>query len=145
MSGDNLSNEKVDPRRLARLLAIQFLFTKLKAQRNSEDYSFFEPNALLHEIEEKKFDSRLYEEIIEGVEVSEPQIDELITSNAPEWPLDQLNPVDLLILRVAIWEAKIAEKNPFKVAINEAIEISKVISSDKSAKFINGVLGSILK
>jgi N utilization substance protein B len=145
MSDDNLSNDKVDPRRLARLLAIQFLFTKLKAERSSEDYSYFEPNTLLHEIEAKKFDNRLYEDIIEGVEKSEKEIDELIVTNAPEWPLDQLNPVDLLILRVAIWESKIEEKNPFKVAINEAIEISKVISSDKSAKFINGVLGSILK
>jgi len=73
-----------------------------------------------------------------------PQIDPLIHEAAAEWPIDQINRVDLAILRLAI--AEIKQKHiPYKVAIDEAIELAKEYGSDKSPKFINGVLGTILK
>jgi len=72
-------------------------------------------------------------------------IDEKIGKHAPQWPIDKLNKIDLAILRLALYEMIIEKKNPVKVIIDEAIELAKEYGSDNSAKFINGVLGSILK
>lgn len=74
------------------------------------------------------------------------KIDKLIAKNAPAWPIDQIPPVDLATLRLAIWELVFAQKKePKKVIIDEAVELAKEFSSESSAKFVNGVLGSIVK
>ncbi|OIN89545.1 transcription antitermination factor NusB [Candidatus Beckwithbacteria bacterium CG22_combo_CG10-13_8_21_14_all_01_47_9] len=73
------------------------------------------------------------------------QVDALITQNAPEWPVGKLNKVDLAILRLAISELKSNPATPPKVVIDEAIEIGKTYGTAKTPKFINGVLGSIIK
>lgn len=74
------------------------------------------------------------------------QIDSIIAKNAPAWPLNQVAPVDLAILRLAIWELLFKkDKVPYKVIIDEAVEIAKEYGSDSSASFINGVLGAIVK
>lgn len=73
-----------------------------------------------------------------------PQIDKAISESAPEWPLSQINRVDLSILRLAIHELKTSDTPP-KVIIDEAVELGKEFGSDSSAKFVNGVLGHILK
>lgn len=72
-------------------------------------------------------------------------IDKLIAQHAPEWPVEKLNKVDLAILRLAIYELNFAKKNPPKVIIDEAIELAKEFGADKTSKFINGVLGAVLK
>lgn len=71
-------------------------------------------------------------------------IDKLITQHAPEWPIAKLNKVDLAILRLAIYELTIEKKNPPKVIIDEAIELAKKFGTDKTSKFVNGVLGAVL-
>lgn len=71
-------------------------------------------------------------------------IDELIEKNATNWSFSRIAKVDLSILRLAIYELKYTDV-PQKVAINEAVEIAKTFSTDKSPKFINGVLGSVIK
>ncbi len=72
-----------------------------------------------------------------------PQIDNLIQKYAPEWPLDKINKIDLAILRLAIFELLTAHA-PYKVIIDEAVEIAKHYGSDRSHAFINGVLGQII-
>lgn len=72
-------------------------------------------------------------------------IDKIISKNAPEWPINKLNKIDLAILRLAIFEMKIKKKNPFKVIIDEAVELAKEYGAQNSPKFINGVLGAIVK
>lgn len=72
-------------------------------------------------------------------------LDEIITKNAPEWPLDKLNRIDLAILRLAVYELLIDKKEPLKVVIDEAVELAKEMGGDNSPGFINGVLGSIVK
>ncbi|TET81795.1 MAG: transcription antitermination factor NusB [Anaerolineales bacterium] len=72
-----------------------------------------------------------------------PEIDRLIASCAPEWPVDELAVLDRNILRLAIWEFAIAGETPLKVAINEAVELAKRFSSDSAPRFINGVLGTL--
>ncbi len=74
------------------------------------------------------------------------KIDKLIAKSAPAWPLNQISPVDLATLRLAVWELKFKKsKEPYKAVIDEAVEIAKEYGSDSSASFINGVLGSIVK
>ncbi len=141
-------NPSKDTRHVTRVLVIQYLFSKAKADQLSiaEKSASFDPLSILNGIlEEKKFNRKLYEKIVEGVEENTKKIDKIITKYAPEWPLDQINTVDLCILRASIWEAFIGEITPSKVVINEAIELSKELSSEESAGFINGVLGNILK
>jgi N utilization substance protein B len=72
------------------------------------------------------------------------RIDATIRHCAPEWPLTQINRVDLAILRLALYEL-ITQDTPYKVIIDEAVELAKQYGSDSSAKFINGVLGCALK
>ena len=74
------------------------------------------------------------------------EIDSLIKKNAPVWPVSQITPTDLTTLRQAIWELLFnKKKEPFKVIIDEAVEIAKQYGSETSGSFVNGVLGSILK
>jgi N utilization substance protein B len=73
------------------------------------------------------------------------KIDKLISKAAPKWPLDQINKVELAILRYSVWELKNHPDTPAKVIIDEAIEIGKEFGDTKSSPFINAVLGNILK
>ena len=74
-------------------------------------------------------------------------IDPLISKCAPEWPLDQIATVDRNILRFGTYELLFGnyEETPPKVAINEAIELAKTYGGDSSARFVNGVLGTIYR
>jgi len=74
-----------------------------------------------------------------------PKIDAIIAKDAPEWPIAQINKIDLTILRLAIWELAIKAKEPPKVIIDEAIELGKAYGSENSPSFINGVLGTVYK
>ncbi|MBI3386083.1 transcription antitermination factor NusB [Candidatus Gottesmanbacteria bacterium] len=72
-------------------------------------------------------------------------IDAEIQKAAPEWPINKIAKIDLAILRVAVFELAIAKKEPPKVIIDEAIELAKEFGNENSPKFVNGVLGTILK
>lgn len=73
------------------------------------------------------------------------RIDKLISETAPEWPLEQINKIDLAILRLAIYELIVVKKEPPKAIIDEAVELGKKYGGESSPKFINGVLGTILR
>ncbi len=70
--------------------------------------------------------------------------DVVIAQAAPDWPLKNINKIDLAILRSATYEILNTE-TPEKVVIDEAVEIAKKYGAENSASFINGVLGTILK
>ena len=72
------------------------------------------------------------------------QIDDLISKFAPSWPLDQMPGVDKNVLRIAIAEIIGKGDIPPKVAINEAVDLGRIFGTEKSPKFINGVLGSLI-
>lgn len=72
-------------------------------------------------------------------------IDRLIVKCAPEWPLSQINRVDLAILRLAVYELKFKTSTPPKVVIDEAIELAKTYGSESSPGFVNGALGAVFK
>ncbi len=81
-------------------------------------------------------------ELVNGVVEHRDEIDEHIGRFAPAWPLEQMAVVDLSILRLAILELLLDNRVPSKVAINEAVELTKRFGSDSSSKFVNGVLGA---
>lgn len=87
------------------------------------------------------------ESLVEGTLKNRKNIDELIEKCAPEWPINQITAVDRNILRLGIYELIYGkyEEVPPKVAINEAIELAKTFGGESSARFVNGVLGTIYR
>ena len=71
-------------------------------------------------------------------------IDDLISSHLQGWTLDRLPAVDRAILRVAVWELLFADDVPEPVAVDEAVELAKELSTDDSPGFVNGVLGQVM-
>lgn len=71
--------------------------------------------------------------------------DELISSSIIKWNLSRLSPVDKSILRLGVYQLKFCSEIPPKVVINEAIEIAKKFSTDRSPAFVNGVLDAVLR
>ncbi|MEF9959699.1 MAG: transcription antitermination factor NusB [Niameybacter sp.] len=80
-----------------------------------------------------------------GIIEHQEEIDTIITNNLQNWSISRMAKVDHMLLRMATYELKWGQDIPDKVAINEAIEIAKVYSTDKSPQFINGILGNIAK
>ncbi|MBU1326699.1 transcription antitermination factor NusB [Patescibacteria group bacterium] len=72
-------------------------------------------------------------------------IDRRIQEAAPEWPIEKIAKIDLAVLRLALYELTATRKEPPKVIVDEAVELAKEFGNDNSPKFINGVLGTILK
>ena len=73
------------------------------------------------------------------------QCDELITASTIKWQFTRLSPVDKSILRLSVYQLKFCPDIPPRVVINEAIELAKKFSTDKSPAFVNGVLDAVLK
>ena len=83
--------------------------------------------------------------LVKGVSQKSKAIDKQLQTIAPEWPLDQISKIDLCILRIGAYELSHNDSIPNKVVINEAVELAKSFGGDNSSKFINGVLGTLLK
>ncbi|AVK60276.1 transcription antitermination factor NusB [Lactobacillus sp. CBA3605] len=80
--------------------------------------------------------------LVTGVRDHQTELDTLIQPYLSQaWSLDRLAKTDLIILRIAFFELKFADGVPAKVAVNEAIELTKTFSDDQSRKFVSGVLG----
>jgi transcription antitermination protein NusB len=79
-----------------------------------------------------------------GVSEHIAHIDDLIGSHLQGWTLDRLPAVDRAILRVAVWELLYADDVPEPVAVDEAVQLAKELSTDDSPGFINGVLGHVM-
>jgi len=82
-------------------------------------------------------------ELVNGVSNNRRKIDELITTYAQGWDMDRLPAVDRNILRLGIYEILWSTAVPTSVAIDEALDLAKELSSDDSSKYIHGVLGRI--
>ena len=127
------------PRTRARSVALQALY--------EIDIAGHPPGIVLEErILDSELEASLAEfarQIVMGVHPLAVQLDHFIAQHAPEWPLDQIAIIDRNILRIALWEIAVSDQTPIKVAINEAIELSKVYGSDSTPRFVNGVLGSL--
>ena len=81
--------------------------------------------------------------LVDGAVKNREEIDQNIEKYAPAYPVEQLAIIDRNILRLAIFEILFDNRVPVKVVVNEAVELAKTFGSGSSAKFINGVLGSV--
>ena len=82
--------------------------------------------------------------LVDGVLQHLETLDAILERIAPEWPIDQIAPVDRAILRLATFELVFGDETPSKVAINEAVELAKLFGSESSGRFVNGVLGTLM-
>ncbi|SDD36432.1 transcription antitermination factor NusB [Sporomusa acidovorans] len=131
-------------RRKAREMAVQALF---QLDFNSGVTSEEALNSVLNEREDTNETTRLYaKSLVEGTQKNLEAIDEYISELSREWKIDRMAGVDRNIARMAIYEMKYSqEKLQPGVAINEAVELAKTFGTEDSSRFINGILGSIVK
>lgn len=83
-------------------------------------------------------------ELVEGVTEHRARIDELLSSYAEGWTLERMPGVDRAVLRIGVYELLWRADVPDAVAIDEAVELAKALSTDESPRFVNGVLGRIV-
>lgn len=81
----------------------------------------------------------------EGIEACRPQIDALIGEHADGWTIERLPNVDRAILRLAVWELLTQPDVPAAVVMDEAVELAKEYSTERSSSFVNGVLDAIAR
>jgi transcription antitermination protein NusB len=82
-------------------------------------------------------------DIVEGVVAMQGQIDEFLTTYSQGWALERMPSVDRIILRVGAWELLYNDDIPDGVAVSEAVELAKTLSTDESPSFVNGLLGRL--
>ena len=124
-------------RRKARVVAVQVLY-EIDGSDHEADSSL---EIRLDEAAVSARVARFTRKLVHGTLANRPEIDKIITTYAPNWPIGQMAMVDRNILRVAIFEILMGGETPPKVAINEAVELGKIYGADRSPMFVNGVLG----
>ncbi|WP_341394977.1 transcription antitermination factor NusB [Arthrobacter sp. G119Y2] len=82
-------------------------------------------------------------ELVEGVVSMQETIDEFLGTYSQGWPLERMPSVDRIILRIGAWELLYNDDVPDKVAISEAVELAKTLSTDESPSFVNGLLSRL--
>jgi N utilization substance protein B len=126
-------------RRKGRSVAVQILYQlELNSQELEQNLPVFWEHHV-HSDDIKAFAER----IARGVWQNRESIDAVIVDTARNWSLNRIAPIDRNILRAAIYEIQYCEDIPYKVTLNEAIELGKKYGCDKSGAFINGVLDSV--
>jgi N utilization substance protein B len=83
--------------------------------------------------------------LVEGVSARAERIDELLTTYSVGWSLQRMPAVDRAILRLAAWELLFNDEVPPAVAIDEAVELARSLSTDESPRFVNGLLARLLE
>ncbi len=97
-------------------------------------------------VTEMEYEAREFtKELIDGIELNERKIDELIATYAQGWDMDRMPVLDRNILRLAIFELLWSQSVPEAVAISEALELATNFSTEDSSKYINGVLSKVLE
>ena len=131
----------IDQRRKARMLALQALY-EIDTTGHAPDVVLYE-RLRVNPPGELGADFLIW--LVAGVMSHRERIDALIHRFAPDWPVNQLAPIDRSILRLALYELGANDATtPPKVTINEAVELAKSFGGDSSPRFVNGVLGAAL-
>jgi len=110
----------------------------------TKEYTNEKIEEFIQEHSHENFDSQYLVDLGNKIIENKEDIDSIISTHSTKWKINRIAKVDLSILRVAIAEIKYMDNIPFKVAINEGIELAKRYSDDESTKFINGLLGSAI-
>ncbi len=134
-------------RHLGRIVALQTLYEE-DFRREVGDVDFVLEEVLARNIEryqETIDDKEFIERLVRGVNERQEEMDNIIRPVAPEWPIEQIARMDRIVLHIGVFELLYDKSVPPKVAINEAVELAKAFGGDNSSKFVNGVLGTILR
>lgn len=91
------------------------------------------------------YDEEYFRAAFDGITTSKERLREIIKKYALSYDFERLYKVDLAILMVAVYEIVYMDDIPYKVSANEAVELAKKYSTEKSASYINGILGSVIK
>lgn len=135
-------------RHLGRIVSMQALYEYfIRSSLSDDTLKLDEVIARALAVHEKVVnDTEFIQTVIKGTAKNQQEIDQIWLPFAKNWPLEQIPMVEVSILRLATYELKFPYKDvPPKVAIDEAVELSKQFGGDNAPKFINGVLGSVYK
>ena len=130
-------------RKRSREIAMELLFS-MEISKNSYEQtieSFIEN----YEMDLKTIDLEYIKEVMKSVTDYKEEIDEIIKNSLINWTIERVSKVNLIIVRFAIAEMLYIDDVPEVVAINEAIELTKKYSDDKSVSFVNGALDKAFK
>lgn len=134
-------------RHLGRIIALQTLYEQ-DFRRDAGDTEVASAQIMERNIarySEMVDDVAFIEQLVSGVTARAAELDSKLQPVAPEWPLAMIARMDHLILRIGLYELESEDHVPAKVVINEAVELAKAFGGDNSSKFINGVLGTLLR
>jgi len=134
-------------RHLGRIIALQTLYEQ-ELRQDADDAGFDLSEVLERNIAryaEMLDDVEFIRQLTHGVTKQADQLDAKLQPVAPEWPIDQIARMDRLVLRIGLYELDNEADVPPKVVINEAVELAKAFGGDNSSKFVNGVLGTLLR
>lgn len=129
-------------RSLAREETFKLLYSlEIQKEDLKEQTEIYLENAEISDENTKKY----MNDIVEGIEKNITTIEDKISENLKkDWKIERISKINLVLLKLAIYEILYTE-TPYKVAINEAIELAKKYGDDTSPNFINGILASIVK
>ena len=134
-------------RHLGRIVALQTLY-ELAFRRDCGDTDVDVTTVLERNIERYSQtieDQGFIRTLVHGVLANQDNLDKLLQPVATERPIDQIARMDRVVLHIGLYELLSDQEVPPKVVINEAVELSKAFGGDNSSKFINGVLGTLLR
>ncbi|HWB38832.1 MAG TPA: transcription antitermination factor NusB [Candidatus Saccharimonadales bacterium] len=134
-------------RHLGRIIVLQTLYEQ-ELRDDAGDIDFDLDAVLKRNIGRYKDmldDVDFIDQLVKGVSKQAKSLDAKLQPVAPEWPIDQIARMDRLVLRMGLYELENEADVPPKVVINEAVELAKAFGGDNSSKFVNGVLGTLLR
>lgn len=134
-------------RHLGRIVALQTLYEQDFRQEVGDDK--FDMSSVLdrniRRYRDNLDDKEFIENLVNGVSSKLKELDAILQPLAPEWPIEQIARMDRIVLRIGAYELMYGKDVPPKVVINEAVELAKAFGGENSSKFVNGVLGSLLR
>lgn len=134
-------------RHLGRIIALQTLYEQ-DFREAAGDKGFDLNEVLKRNVERYRSmvdDVEFVKKLVNGVSKQREALDKKLQPVAPEWPIDQIARMDRVILHIGLYELLHEKSVPPKVVINESVELAKAFGGDNSSKFINGVLGTLLR
>lgn len=134
-------------RHLGRIIALQTLYEQdFRLECHDENFDLKAVLARnINRYKEMVDDRKFIEELVKGVDKRSKELDVILQPIAPEWPIDQIARMDRIVLRMGAYELLHDKGVPPKVVINEAVELAKAFGGENSSKFVNGVLGTVLR
>ncbi len=130
-------------RRRAREAAMCLLYER-ELNLNPEEDTLREMRDVLHSDSFEQKNRQYIDAVIEAFETQKEQIDSMVSKYCISWKIERLSRVDISILRLAVIEMYYLKRESYKVCINEAVELAKKFSTEKSPRFVNGVLGAMV-